>query len=549
MDASSTPEIIEEASGSPFDLRTILLYGVARSKWWVAILTIVGGAIGFVVAASKPNTYQGHGRLRLTAGVRERITPEMSAGIDANQRAWPVMADELVLLTDIEVFEEAARTIGPKVMLQPADPTEYDGPETPLPIKWLHETQKRILAISASDTVDDSEGSTESEQWLRTAATRLRERTEFVTEGGSSVISVLLETMSPERARDWTNVLLDACVDHHRRVYGIRQYFEQNKEKLLDSYDQLAKSEEAYDDHIQMCGFVELDTQKSTLLSEIGELENELFLKQARYDQVTAQFEDVKQQLEAVPKEVEKVTPAVLGMNPEHRIYQEQKFQLILQKIQLSDPTLAIPARNNLSAALDDQLAQIDGLLKKTPLLSEQVPEITRNEPNPDYQRLQQLAAELRAEGAGLREGIARLQEFLQRKRDRLEAARACDRTHAIMEQTISDRQRVYEQLFQKTSELEVLASLDMQGESNLRVFQRAARPLGKQGPERTKTIMMGLFGGLAAGVGVAALRQLLDKHLRYPRAVERDLGLKLIAVLPELRSARKLSGASTPGS
>ena len=39
----------------------------------------------------------------------------------------------------------------------------------------------------------------------------------------------------------------------------------------------------------------------------------------------------------------------------------------------------------------------------------------------------------------------------------------------------------------------------------------------------------------------LAALRQLLDRRLRYPKAVERQLGVRLLGVVPEVKSLRSL--------
>ena len=44
----------------------------------------------------------------------------------------------------------------------------------------------------------------------------------------------------------------------------------------------------------------------------------------------------------------------------------------------------------------------------------------------------------------------------------------------------------------------------------------------------------MGLFGGLALGFALAIARQILDSRLRYPKAVEAALGIRVLGTVPE---------------
>ncbi len=53
--------------------------------------------------------------------------------------------------------------------------------------------------------------------------------------------------------------------------------------------------------------------------------------------------------------------------------------------------------------------------------------------------------------------------------------------------------------------------------------------------------VLIGLGGGLLAGLLFTCLRQLLDSKLRYPRTVQTSLGVPVLGVIPEQRKWRKL--------
>ena len=80
-----------------------------------------------------------------------------------------------------------------------------------------------------------------------------------------------------------------------------------------------------------------------------------------------------------------------------------------------SDQSLALPQRQALEEALDQQIEAVDELLADTPLLVEQVPEISQMVSNPAHERLREEVGRLRAEDVGYGQGVQRLEEFLRK--------------------------------------------------------------------------------------------------------------------------------------
>ena len=65
------------------------------------------------------------------------------------------------------------------------------------------------------------------------------------------------------------------------------------------------------------------------------------------------------------------------------------------------------------------------------------------------------------------------------------------------------------------------------------RVITRASPPLQKTYPKGSVVLMLGIMGGLVAGVGLAVLRELSDRVFRTSKQVEAELKVECIAIVP----------------
>lgn len=74
---------------------------------------------------------------------------------------------------------------------------------------------------------------------------------------------------------------------------------------------------------------------------------------------------------------------------------------------------------------------------------------------------------------------------------------------------------------------------------SDLSIYDPAVAPLLPEKNRKSVIIAMGLFGGLAAGLGLAFLLDLTDKRVRYADQITSGLGLTILGVVPEIRRAK----------
>ena len=68
-----------------------------------------------------------------------------------------------------------------------------------------------------------------------------------------------------------------------------------------------------------------------------------------------------------------------------------------------------------------------------------------------------------------------------------------------MLSDVISDHKKDYDALAKRNDELQSLAALDDEGIANLSIYLPPRKPDSKDGPQRAKLVLMGLFAGLAA--------------------------------------------------
>ena len=525
-----------EDSTSRIDIKEVLLYGLARSRGWVLVLVGIGTALGLIYAASKPNTYTSRAKLLLRIGDREQMTSEAMVGAgDVRRESQPTMQDELHLLSDVEIFRRVAREMGPELILHPPDPSARDDKDTPWPVRSLHKLQKWLLGEGAL-----ADGGTDEE--LLTLATKvLINDTVVIPERDSNVISVYHTAGSPERAREVADSLVRAFVERHRDQFSIERLLAPSRERLDDAKNGFEQARSAYFDHVELCGFVDMDTQGPALLGEIEDLETQLFAARVRREEVAGELGVLRTRLGKTPAELEQVTRAVYGDNEEYESQLQLQRDLQESKGRLAFANLSREEQRRLSEQYDTEIAEVGARLKLLPRRVVVEPELVEHVPNPDHVELVKKISLLEVEDLSLGTRISKLEDRGVAKQERLAQLRQCESIHEYLIGVSSEQEDEFQELNHRFRKLEALGAVDIESEGNLQVLLPPTYDEEKDGPKRAKTVIMGLLAGLFAGILVAATRQLLDPHLRYPGAAERALGVRTLAVIPEIPILRRL--------
>ena len=108
------------------------------------------------------------------------------------------------------------------------------------------------------------------------------------------------------------------------------------------------------------------------------------------------------------------------------------------------------------------------------------------------------------------------------------------------------NQRNMYDMLFLRKDQSEVSKQMELQDKSTtFRIVDPAVAPVVPVSPNRKKIIMMGIFAGIAGGVGILLLLDIVDQSITMVSALK-PLGLPVLAVIPlikapeEIRAERK---------
>lgn len=529
------PDPFESEDRPGSDPRAFVVLALARSWRWVLAIGVIGALIGLIAAAAQPNTYTSEAKLLLRLGAREDMTAEDIAMPGADRReSRPTMQDELHMLRDATIFEAVAARIGPEVILKPADPGRDDGPDTPALVRGMHALQR--FFVSMSDDPELAAGES-NRSGAKLAGDVIVANTVLATERDSNVIMVTHTSTSAERAQQLTDALTQAFIERHRSQFSILSFLDTNRQKMLDARNTYETARKRFYEHVEQCGFIDIEVQGEALMNTIDADERDLFAARLRRDEIISERRMLATQFEKTPLETVTVESPMMGPNPEFEAQLSVKRSWISQRDELRFMGLALSEQQRREKELDALLQKIDKDLADMPHAIVTVPAQRVTAPNVEYATLRRRIDDLDVDDQGLLTRARKLDAHLKAQQGRLDQLAQCKNLHGMMDVAIEAEKANYKHLAERYSALEALSSIDLEGDANLRVLQAATLPYEKDGPDRKKLIAMGIMGGFAAGAFVALLRQFADRRLRYPSSIERDLDVTVLAVVPEQRS------------
>jgi succinoglycan biosynthesis transport protein ExoP len=100
-----------------------------------------------------------------------------------------------------------------------------------------------------------------------------------------------------------------------------------------------------------------------------------------------------------------------------------------------------------------------------------------------------------------------------------------------------NNNEKLYELVLERTKETDLTRVLRV---NNIRVLDPALLPRGPARPRVALQVMLGIIGGLFLGVTAAIGRALLDRTVKTPDDIERELGCTFLGLLPELEAGQR---------
>src|SRR5262249_10510664 len=100
-----------------------------------------------------------------------------------------------------------------------------------------------------------------------------------------------------------------------------------------------------------------------------------------------------------------------------------------------------------------------------------------------------------------------------------------------------NNNEKLYSLVLERTKESDLARMLRF---NNIRIVDPPLRPGGPVRPQVPVNIGTGLFVGILLGIAAAIGRAMLDRSVKTPDDVERDVGLSFLGILPEMGDEKK---------
>ena len=534
-------ESAPESSGASFDIFEIVLYGLGRYRWWIIPFATIGLVVGVVRSLMVPNTYLSNGEMFINLGMRESVTPEQVIG---GPPRTILLTDELHVLKSPELFEKVARTVGADRILEPYDPTRYDRLDArpTQPAYWkhkLHVLQKSLFNRGRPPGKIDPESLTQ----IQLAGYALASTVTIRAGALSQVLTITARAKSPELAQAIVDATMQACKERHREVFS-------NQFNQVFVTEQIAKAETELEDvtaefyeHRQGCGFFDIAKQRNQIFTDLAQIENTISADGLKLAQIKTERDAITEKLQILPLKVPELREPKPEPNPTWVKYQDQKLALQEKLTSLSKTYLVgTDDYDKIKDGLEKDIARADEILKGMP------PVIVVGEPytveidNPDRK-----AAEKRLEELDVEQELTLTRQNREAARritldERMDALLACEPLHERLQAEIGQLFSQINKFKDAMAKAQTLELVDQDlAMSNLRVLDHASFNPRKVAPQRGKSVVTGLGAGIGIWAAMALLLQFLDVKVRFPKNVERTLGVKVLGVVPEQRRWKRL--------
>ncbi len=146
-------------------------------------------------------------------------------------------------------------------------------------------------------------------------------------------------------------------------------------------------------------------------------------------------------------------------------------------------------------------------------------------------QELKKELENLRAERAVL---VSRERVLQQTMKDFEQEAMETNRKelrYNILERGVEMNKNLYDTLLSRVKEADITGDIDV---SNIRITEKATLPQAPVRPNKRRNLTLGLIFGLMLGVGLAFLREYMDRTVHTEDDVQRYLNLSVLSVVPK---------------
>ncbi len=203
--------------------------------------------------------------------------------------------------------------------------------------------------------------------------------------------------------------------------------------------------------------------------------------------------------------------------------------------------------RDNLKKAIDDLKARYTDSHPDVVTAKKRMAELEANKEtqnptkDPRYRELYNQLTMIDLEIKRLTTEENNIDAQISRYRAKIEAMPLREQDMASLVREYQNTKEAYDTLLKKSQEAQQAENLEKrQKGEQFKVIDPARTPEKPFSPDIPKVLLIGLLGGLAAGVGLAFLREQMDRSFHDAEDAELALGLNVLAIIPRIEEEKR---------
>ena len=382
--------------------------------------------------------------------------------------------------------------------------------------KWISNLKGDILPARFSES--------DEERAMRVVL----KRSAFWAPKKSNVLEISCRAGHPELAQRIANSWISAFTAEHLRVSrteGSLSFFMQQVE---ENASQLRETENELKEAKSLAGLVSVEGQRTVLEDQSKSIRLRLLANDSALAASQAKIEQIETILESLPDRVDSDRKT----NQSHRGWNDLRGKLFELQIREHELKSKYSQSSAQVIAVVQQREAIEKILAAQSKSSSEL----MSEKNPTHLLFEQNLLNEKAQVASL---LAEKKSLENQKRDNLkEFSKLNENAIRIddLNRLRTSLEESYLASFARMEQSKILRGLEMANISSASRLQNASFNSRPVGLGRLKTLLLGIFLGVIAGLGFAFVAEYFDRSFVTPRQVEHALDVPVLVSIPEVR-------------
>ena len=505
----------EEPGGLPFRR---LLAAIFRARYLVFATTLFGLLIGSFMAITSNNTYVSTGKFMFTSLGAESTMMDPAR---ATSGAEAIGGGATHILNTDDLLKRVIKKLGPAHILQPFQPmaAEDSGARA-----WLYRVQRDWNETKPEDRTEEG-------------ALRYLQGTLVVDQPrGTGLLIATCTANSPLLAQQILTTYMDEAITWHIEMWDDERVYKQTE--LAATQAKAARDVAAR----LMREFLDTKAKVSQFEAEKTRLGQAETAAASQQETISQELASKKAALEKLTRllDVDKSIPTTRTVNrkPETTSGVVKSLEETLSKTILTIVELEGKLRNPSDPQIVELRKKQSDLTTAIAKLNKEAREAPDEEvviENPEYARAQEERWKLSSDIWTLETRLSLATASLGGTRASLRALIDLEPEYAKLNDALMTAELNVTNTQSNWHAAQQKRALGLGKFSSLKQIQSPTYPMQKQGPNRSKSVLSALFGGLFLGLAIVLLRALPDNVVRTRDDLERIEGLPVIGIMPKL--------------